>query len=78
MWKLQGNEEDYYWSLKEVGDGLNPQERIYFQGKIIAHFKKSPHSIPLSEITTKIGTSYKCLKRLVLRCLKLVCLREHK
>ena len=34
LWKLQGDEEDYYWSLKEVGDGLKPQERIYLQGKI--------------------------------------------
>ena len=64
LWKLQGNEEDYYWSLKEVGDGLKPQERIYFQGKIIAHFKKSPHSIPLSEIATKIDTSYEYARRI--------------
>ena len=58
LWKLEGNAEDFYWSLKEVGDGLKPQQRIYLQGQIIAHFKKSPQSIPLSEIATKIGTSY--------------------
>ena len=49
---------------KKVGDGLKPQERIYLQGKIIAHFKKSPQSIPLSEIATKIGTSYECVRRI--------------
>ena len=64
QWKLQGNEEDYYWSLKEVGDGLKPQERIYLQGKINAHFKKSPQAIPLSEIAAKIGTSNEYARRI--------------
>ena len=64
QWKLQGNEEDYSWSLKEVGDGLKPQQRIYLQEKIIAHFKKSPQSIPLSEIATKIGTSNEYARRI--------------
>ena len=64
LWKLQGNEEDYYWSLKEVGDGLKPQQRIYLQGKINAHFKKSPQAIPLSEIASKIGTSNEYARRI--------------
>ena len=63
LWKLQGDEEDFYWSLKEVGEGLKPQEKLSLQEKIIAYFKKSPQAISLSKIATKIGTSYECVRR---------------
>ena len=58
LWKLQCNEEDFYWSLKEVGDVLKPQERIYLQRKFIALFKKSPNSLLLKDIASKAGASY--------------------
>ena len=64
LWKLEGNDEDFYWSLKEVGDGLKPQERLTLEAKISAFFKQFPEPLPLAEIASKIGTSYECIRRI--------------
>lgn len=64
LWKLQGNEEDFYWSLKEVGDGLKPQEKLSLEEKISIYFEKFPESISLSEIAEKVGTSYEYVRRI--------------
>ena len=64
LWKLEGNAEDFYWSLKEVGDGLKPQERLTLEAMIIAFFKQFPEPLPLAEIASKIGTSYECIRRI--------------
>ena len=64
LWKLQGNEEDFYWSQKEVGDGLKPQEKLSLEEKISIYFEKFPESISLSEIAEKVGTSYEYVRRI--------------
>ena len=60
--KLQGNEEDFYWSLKEVGSGLKPQERLSLEDKITTLFIQFPDPLPIDEIAIKIGTSYECAR----------------
>ena len=64
LWKLQGNEEDFYWSLKEVGHGLKPQEKLSLEGKIIAYFEDSSQPISIDQIAKKVMTSYECARRL--------------
>ena len=64
LWKLQGNEEDFYWSLKEVGDGLKPQEKLSLEAKITIYFKKFPESLSLTDIASKVGTSYEYVRRI--------------
>ena len=63
LWKLEGNAENFYWSLREVGDGLKPQERLSIEAKITAYFEQSSERLPLDEIAAKIGTSYECVRR---------------
>ena len=60
--KLQGNIEDFYWSLKEVGNGLKPQERLSLEDKITSLFIQFPEPLPIDEIAIKIGTSYECAR----------------
>ena len=64
LWKLQGDEEDFYWSLKEVGDGLKPQEKLSLEEKIIAYFANSSQPISITEIAKNVMTSYECARRL--------------
>ena len=64
LWKLQGNEEDFYWSLKEVGDGLKQQEKLSLEEKIITYFAESSQPISIAEIANKVMTSYECARRL--------------
>ena len=64
LWKLQGNEEDFYWSLKEVGDGLKPQEKLSLEEKIISYFANSSQPISITEIAKSVMTSYECARRL--------------
>ncbi len=54
----------FYWSLKEVGDGLKPQEKLSLEEKISIYFEKFPESISLSEIAEKVGTSYEYVRRI--------------
>jgi len=64
LWKLEGNAEDFYWSLKEVGDGLKPQERFTLVKKITTYFKQYPEPLSITEIANKVTTSYECARRL--------------
>ena len=64
LWKLQGNEEDFYWSLKETGDGLKPQEKLSLEDKINIHFAKFPELLSLPDIAAKVGTSYEYVRRI--------------
>ena len=57
LWKLQGNHEDFHWSLLHVGDGLMPQERLTLEGKIKALFQQSPAPLSIVDIAKKIMTS---------------------
>ena len=78
LWKLQGNEEDFYWSLKEVGDGLKPQEKLSLEEKIIAYFANSSQPISITEIANKVMTSYECARRLCTEMYELGLLRRTK
>ena len=60
LWKLQRDEEDFYWSLKEVGDGLKPQERLTLAKKITTYFKQYPEPLAKTEIANKVMNSYEC------------------
>ena len=62
--KLQGNEEDFYWSFKEVGNGLMPQEKIYIEEKISNHFLQSPEPLSLDDIAKRLNTSYEYARRI--------------
>ena len=64
MWKLEGNEEDFYWSLNEVGHGLKPQEKLFLEAKINNHFDKFPEPLTLSDIASRLGTSYEYVRRI--------------
>ncbi len=57
LWKLQGNLEDFHWSLLEVGDGLMPQERLTMEEKIKTLFQQSPEPLSVIDIAKKIMTS---------------------
>ena len=64
LWKLEGNEEDFYWSLNEVGHGLKPQEKLFLEAKINNHFDKFPEPLTLSDIASRLGTSYEYVRRI--------------
>ena len=64
LWKLQGNEEDFFWSLKEVGDGLKPQEKLSIEAKINNHFSSFPEPLSFADIAAKTGTSYEYARRI--------------
>jgi len=64
LWKLEGNEEDFYWSLNEVGHGLKPQEKLSLEAKIHNHFDQSPEPLTLSDIASRLGTSYEYVRRI--------------
>ena len=57
LWKLQGNLEDFHWSLLGVGDGLMPQERLTLEEKIKALFQQFPEPLLIVDIAKKIMTS---------------------
>ena len=63
LWKLEGNEEDFYWSLNEVDHGLKPQEKLFLESKINNHFDQFPEPLPLSDIASRLGTSYEYVRR---------------
>ncbi len=64
LFKLQGDLEDFFWSLKDVGDGLKPQDKFSLEKKITAYFKQSPKPLPLVEISSKVGTSDEYARRI--------------
>ena len=64
LWKLQGNEEDFYWSLQGTDDGLKPQEKLSLESKISIYFQKFPEPLSLTDIAAKVGTSYEYVRRI--------------
>ena len=62
--KLQGNEEDYHWSLIDVGKGPKPQEKLSLQKKIEDCLVNASKPLPLSDIAERVGTSYEYVRRI--------------
>ena len=76
--KLQGNEEDYYWSLKETGDGQKPQEKLSLEAKITIYFKKFPESLSLTDIASKVETPYEYVRRICTEMFEVCLLKRTK
>ena len=78
LWKLQGNEEDFYWSLKEVGRGLKPQEKLSLESKINIHFNQFPVPLSLTDIAEIVSKSYEHVRRICTEMFELGLLRRTK
>lgn len=63
LWHLQGNEEDYSWTLREVADGLLPQQRMTVERRILEHLSSVAQPQDCEEIAKAVGTDYEVARR---------------
>ena len=64
LWDLEGDLEDFSWSLRKVGDGSMPQERLKIEQKVRNHFSESPQPITSNDIAKLIDSSYEVTRRI--------------
>lgn len=62
IWKLEGSQEDYSWSLKSVAEGLLPQDHICLQQRILQHLSSS-HPQSCTDIAAAVNSSYEPVRR---------------
>ncbi len=64
LWDLEGDLEDFSWSLRKVGDGSMPQERLKIEQKVRNHFSQSPQPLTSNDIAKLIDSSYEVTRRI--------------
>lgn len=62
LWELQGNQEDYSWLLRQVGDGLLPQQQLTLEQRIITHLQGASR-LSCVDVAAAIGSSYESTRR---------------
>jgi len=63
-WELQGNVEDYWWTIKEVSDGIMPIERNTLNMKISSFLASIETPVEVAEIAAAVETSYEVARRI--------------
>jgi hypothetical protein len=63
LWQLEGSQEDYSWLLREVVDGLLPQERLSVQERILDHLRAASSPQDCDAIAIAVGTVYEVARR---------------
>ena len=64
VWDLEGDLEDFSWSLREVGDGSMPQDRLKIEQKVSNHFSQSNQPLTSNDIAKLIESSYEVTRRI--------------
>ncbi len=63
LWHLEGSQEDYSWGLRQVADGLLPQEQFTVQERILDHLRSGGEPQPCDAIARAVGTAYEVARR---------------
>ena len=64
LWDLEGDLEDFSWSLREVSDGSMPQDQLKIEQKVSNHFSQSPQPIKLEDIAKTVKSTYEVTRRI--------------
>lgn len=63
-WNLQGNPEDFSWTLKSVGDGdLLPTKRQQLKGKLLEHLASEPYPRSAKDLAQSLGHNAEHVRR---------------
>jgi hypothetical protein len=63
-WHLQGNREDYSWTLKDVGDGdLLPIERQQLRAELLGHLAANPSPRAPKDLAEALGYNAEHVRR---------------
>lgn len=64
VWFLQGNEEDFYWEIKETADQLLPIQKKELVDRIQEFLAESSEEFSIEEIATSVDTKYEVARRI--------------
>ena len=64
LWDLEGDLEDFSWSLREVSDGSMPQDQLRIEQKVSNHFSQSPQPLKLEDIAKTVKSNYEVTRRI--------------
>lgn len=66
-WIIAGDPEDYSWSLKDVTDGLKPQEEAHAKEQILKLLKISNKGMSAQDISISINQNVEHIRRCLCR-----------